>query len=154
MCTAPEVHGYSPQGWSQGSAQPSAHQPTQEWPLPWGPTICILPFIISRKVEHNWNTTKDLCSVGGRCCDWSNVSEVVCKVSWFYWHFGQIILCCGAVWCIGRCLAAALGSTHWKLQTMQINKVTGENEKCVFYFTEKKLDGLFGQPNISLVLCN
>ena len=25
--------------------------------------------------------------------------------------------------------------------------VIGENEKCVFYFTEKKLNGLFGQPN-------
>ena len=31
----------------------------------------------------------------------------------------------------------------------QINKVIGENEKCVFYFT-KKLNRLFGQPNISL----
>ena len=26
---------------------------------------------------------------------------------------------------------------------IQINKVTGENEKYVFYFTEKKLNGLF-----------
>ena len=26
--------------------------------------------------------------------------------------FGQIILCCGAVLCIGRCLAAPVASTH------------------------------------------
>ena len=33
-------------------------------------------------------------------------------------------------------------------QNIQIDKVIGENEKnCVFYFTEKKLNGLFGQPN-------
>ena len=32
-------------------------------------------------------------------------------VSWYYWYFGQI-LCCGAVSCIGRCLAAPLASTH------------------------------------------
>ena len=30
----------------------------------------------------------------------------------YYWHFGQVILCCGAVLCIGRCLAAPLASTH------------------------------------------
>ena len=24
-----------------------------------------------------------------------NVSEVVCEVSWYCWHFGQIILWCG-----------------------------------------------------------
>ena len=58
-----------------------------------------------------------------------------------YWHFGQIILCCEAVLCIGRYLAASLASTHWKpiateswhTQNTQINKVIGENEKCVFY---------------------
>ena len=32
-------------------------------------------------------------------------------------------------------------SQHTK--NIQINKVIGENEKCVFYFTEK-LNGLFG----------
>ena len=32
-------------------------------------------------------------------------------------------------------------------QTIQINKVIGENEKRVFYFTEKP-NGLFGQPNV------
>ena len=80
-----------------------------------------------------------------KCCDWSNVSEVVCKVSWYCWHFGQFILCCGAVLCIGRCLAAPLASTHWKpiagdsrhTQNIQISTVIGENEKCVFCFMEK-----------------
>ena len=33
------------------------------------------------------------------------------------------------------------------MQNIQINKAVGENEKCVFYF-KKKLNGLFGQPNI------
>ena len=58
---------------------------------------------------------KDLCSVWRRCCDWSNVVKVVCKVSWYngyYWHFAQITLCWGAVLRIGRCLAAALASTY------------------------------------------
>ena len=31
-------------------------------------------------------------------------------------------------------------------ENIQINKVIGENEKCVFYFTEK-LNRLSGQPN-------
>ena len=51
-----------------------------------------------------------------------------------------------AVSCIGRCLAAPLASTHYKpiaadsrrTQNVQINKVIGENGKCVFYIIEKK----------------
>ena len=46
--------------------------------------------------------------------------------------------------------------TMWKiadiLKNIQINKVIGDNEKCVFYFTEKKTYGLFGQPNVILLL--
>ena len=30
---------------------------------------------------------------------------------------------------------------------IQINKVIGENEKCVFYFMEKNHRNIFGQPN-------
>ena len=71
--------------------------------------------------------------------------KVVCEVSSYYWDFGQIILCYGAVLFIGRCLAAPLASTHEKptagdsrhTQNIQINKVIGENEKYVFYFIEK-----------------
>ena len=37
------------------------------------------------------------------------------------------------------------GNQH--IQNIQINKVTGENEKCVFYFMEKKTYGHLGQPN-------
>ena len=33
------------------------------------------------------------------------------------------------------------------VQNIQINNVIGENEKCVFYFTEKKLNRCFGQPS-------
>ena len=32
-------------------------------------------------------------------------------------------------------------------QNIQISKVIDENEKCVFYFMEKKLNGLLGQPH-------
>ena len=98
---------------------------------------------------------KDLCSVWRRCRDWSNASKVVWEVSWYYAHFGQTILCCGAVWCIARCLAAPLASAHLKptmgesrhTQNIQINKVISENEKCVFHFMGKKCNRLFGQRN-------
>ena len=33
-------------------------------------------------------------------------------------------------------------------ENIQINKGIGENEECIFYFTEKT-KGLFGQPNSS-----
>ena len=36
-------------------------------------------------------------------------------------------------------------------QNIQINEVIGGNEKCVFYFMEKKLSGLFGQPSTSVL---
>ena len=89
---------------------------------------------------------KALCSVWRRCRDWSNVSKVVWEVSWSYWHFVQIILCCGPVLCIGRCLAAPLASPHWKpivgdcrhIQNIHINNCIGENEKKrIFYFMGK-----------------
>ena len=95
----------------------------------------------------NQNAKKDLCSVWRRCPDLLNVSKVVCEVSWYYLHFGHIILCCGAALCIGRCSAAPLASTHWKpivgnsqhTQNTQVSKVIGEHEKCVFYFTDKNV---------------
>ena len=105
---------------------------------------CIICYF-TKKHKNITEMQKDLCSLWRRCCDWSNMSKAVCKVFWYYWHFGQLILCCGAVLCIGRCLAAPLASTHykpiagdsWHTQNIQINKVIGENEKCVFYFLEK-----------------
>ena len=95
------------------------------------------------------NTTemqkKDLCSVWRRCCDWSNVSKVVCKVSWYYWYCGQIILCCVAVLCIGRCWAAPLASTHKKpivessqhTQNIQINSYWWKWKVCLYFMGEK-----------------
>ena len=73
------------------------------------------------------------------------MSEVVCELSWYCWHSGQIILCCGAVLCIGRCLAAALASTHekpivgdrWHTQNIQLNNVIGENQNGIICFMEK-----------------
>ena len=105
--------------------------------------FCILCFISSIMVTM-WLKCKikDLCNVWRKCCDWPNVSKVVCKVSWYFWYFGQIILCCGAVLRIGRCLAAsthykAIKGDSWHAQNTQINKVIGENEKWVFYFRGK-----------------
>ena len=80
----------------------------------------------------------------------------VCKVSWYYWHFDQIILWYGAILCIGRCLAAPLASTHWKptmggsrhTQNIQISKVMGEDEKGVFYFMEKTKQTFWPTPYI------
>ena len=74
--------------------------------------------------------------------------------------FGQIILSCGAVSCIGRYLAAPLASTHQKSiagdsrhsQNIQINKVIGESEKRVFYFMEKTPKDFLANPITSFVL--
>ena len=80
--------------------------------------------------------------------------KVVCRVSWYCWHFGQIILCCGAVFCIGRCSIAP-----WPLPTrsqqqeiadiLKISKsikllVTMENVSFILW---KKPYGLYSQPN-------
>ena len=91
------------------------------------------------KNQQKCKKKKDLCSVWRRCRDWSNVSKVVCKV--LCWRFL-------AGWCsVVRLIA--IKSRHWEqsmlyhmgdrwhTQNIQINKVTGENEKCVFHFTEK-----------------
>ena len=44
--------------------------------------------------------------------------------------------------------------SHWMMycrptQNIQINKIIGENEKCVFYFMEKKTREVLRQPNIT-----
>ena len=94
------------------------------------------------------NTTEmqnKICAVYGEGAVTAQTSKVVCEVSWYNWHIGQTILCCGAVLCTGRWLAAPLASTHympitgdgWHTQYIQINKVIGENEKCVFYFMQE-----------------
>ena len=98
---------------------------------------------------------KRLCSVRRRCRDWQSVLKVVWEVSWYYWHFGQII-CCGAVLCIGRCLVAPLASTHWKpiiagySQILKISKSVKflVKMKNVSFILWKKLNGLFGQLNV------
>ena len=80
----------------------------------------------------------------GAVTDWTCQKWFV-KFSWYYRHFGEIILCCGTILCIGGCLAAPLASADekpiegdsWRIQNIQINEVIGENEKCVFYFMGK-----------------
>ena len=67
--------------------------------------------------------------------------------------YGQIILCRGTVLCIGRCLAALLAFTHKKpivgdsqhTQNIEINQVTGQNEKCLLFYG-KKHNGLLANP--------
>ena len=82
-----------------------------------------------------------------RCSDWLTPLKIVCKVSWYYWHFGQIILCCGAVLGIGRCLAAPLASTDYKpIAGDSWHTVKMKNMSFIFW---KKLNKLLGQPNIS-----
>ena len=84
-----------------------------------------------------------------------DISEVVCEVSWYCWHFGQIILCCGTVLCIGRCLAAPLASTHQKQQQEVANilKISKPIKllvkmKNVSFILWKKRNGLSGQLNV------
>ena len=104
---------------------------------------------------------KVLCSAWRRCCDWLNMSKVICEVPWYHWHFGQVILYCGALLHIGRYLAAPLASTHQKSiagdsrhsQNIQINKVIGENEKYVFYFMGKKHADFLANPILCTYCC-
>ena len=97
---------------------------------------------------------KDLCSVWRWCCDWSNMSKVVCEVSWYYWHFWQIILCYGVVIHIGRCLAGPLDSIprsqYWEPNILKISKSMKllVKWKMCFFILQKKLYGLFGLSNI------
>ena len=66
-----------------------------------------------KKGKNATEMQKKICAVYGKAkFNWLNVSEVDCEAFWYYWHFGQIILCCGAVLCIGICLAATLASAH------------------------------------------
>ena len=71
-----------------------------------------------------------------------------------------------AVLYIGKCLAAPLASAHFEYvgylpivggsrhtQNIHINKVNGENKKCVFYFMEKTKQ-TFGQPNKTNIAVN
>ena len=99
-----------------------------------------------KKRKNATESQKKVCAVYGQ----DAVTDQMCQ-KWFAKFLGvfcQIILCCGAVLCIGRCLAAPVASTHYfgqqwgdsqRTQNIQINKGFGENEKCVFYFTGKKL---------------
>ena len=41
----------------------------------------------------------------------------------------------------------------WQTENTQNHKVDGENEKCIFYFTQGITYGLFSQPNINVCAC-
>ena len=116
---------------------------------------CIMLYF--KKGKNATETNKDLCTVWRRCCHWSNMSKVVCEVSWSSWQFGQIILFCGAVLCIRECLAAPpclhltdSNSRRWPTHSnIQINKVIDENEKCDFILLEKKPKQTFWPTKIN-----
>ena len=113
---------------------------------------CIM-FYNLKKVKCNWNTQNKIVQCMEKVL-WLNVSKEVCEVSWYYWHLSQIILCCGAVLSIWRCLAAPLASTHGKpiagdsqhTQNSQISKVTGENEKNVSFILRKNFMDFLTKP--------
>ena len=73
---------------------------------------CIMLYYFKRGKNATEGQKKYFCRVWRRCCDWSNMSKVVCKVSWYCCHFNQLILCCGAVIRTGGCLAAPLASAQ------------------------------------------
>ena len=76
--------------------------------------------------------------------------KVIREVSWYYWHFGQIISWYGAVLCIGRCLAAPTRSQYWeKANTLKISKSIKllVKMKNVYLILWRKHNGFFGQSN-------
>ena len=72
-----------------------------------------------------------------------------CEVSWYQWHFGPIILCGGAVLCIGRCLAATqpLPTRSQQQEIADILKIS----KSIKLLVKMKNVRLFGQPSIYLM---
>ena len=79
-------------------------------------------------------------------CNRTTIKYLIKKSSFLIvLSFGQIILFCGDVLGIGRCLVATLACTQWNpiardsqhTENIQINKVIGENEKRIIYFMEK-----------------
>ena len=72
---------------------------------------CIMLYYF-KKSKSTTETQKKICVVYGKGAVTDRKCQMFCEVSWYYSHFGQVILYCGAVLCIGRCLAAPLASTH------------------------------------------
>ena len=51
---------------------------------------CIMLYYFQKGKNVTEMQKKKICAVYGEgAIDWSNVSKVVCKVSWYYWRFGQ-----------------------------------------------------------------
>ena len=97
---------------------------------------------------------KKICAVYGE----GAVTGQTCQ-KWFaklmvlltFWPNNPLLWGCFVHW---KMVSSSLASAHkkpiagdsWHTQNIQVNKVIGENEKCVFYFTERCYK-LFGQPN-------
>ena len=112
---------------------------------------CIMLFYFKKGKNATKMQKKDLCSVWRRCCDWSNMSKVVCKVC-----AGEFLSLDNVPWSgrpvevdsdqIETLIENNQHYTMWAyhmldilnqhIQNIQINKVNGENEKCVFYSME------------------
>ena len=78
---------------------------------------------------------------------WSYVLEISCWTMLHWWRRPAEVDSDHIETLIGNNqLYHVRDSRHTK--NIQINKAIAENEKCVFYFNEKKTYRLFGQPNI------
>ena len=119
-------------------------------------TTFSLNYALFKKGKNGTETPKKkkkkICAVYGEgaVTDWLCQKWLV-EVSLHYWHFGQILLSCEAVLCIGRYLAAPLSSLPTRnqkwgdsgyTQNTQINKVIGENQECVLFYLRNITDFL------------
>ena len=116
----------------------------------------ILCFIISRKVKMQWKQTKKhLCSLWRRCYDWSTCLKLFAK-----FHAGDFSLDDAPQLCrpvevdrdqIETLIENNQCSTKWELaDTLKISKWIKllVKMKNVSFILQKKLNRLFGQPNI------
>ena len=120
----------------------------------------VLCFIILRKVKHNWNAKKSLSSVWRQCSDWPNVSKVVYEVSCWRFLTG---------WCSISGRPVEVDSNQMETLIEKNQHYTMQEKAGIFtisksikflmkmknlsFILQKKLNGLFGQPNsLTLVL--
>ena len=109
---------------------------------------------------HTHTHTHTLCSVWRRCCDqlecvksglWSSVLEISCWMMLHSW--------------VDQLKLIAIKSRHWEkstlyhvgdsqhTQTIQINKIIGENQKCVLFYRKKVTCFLTNQKHTISIVC-
>ena len=115
----------------------------------------ILCFIISRKVKRQLkHKIKDVCSVWRGCCDWQNVSTVVCEVPCGDFSLDDAPRSGGPVEADSETETLIDNNQHfitWEIadifKIFRSIKVLVKM-KNVSLILQKKLNGLFGHPNI------